>query len=668
MTMFKVNWSKIKPFEKKTFALSAMSALAVIGIVLAIVAGVVNGPFVLLKLVSSLMATIFVGLLIHIESRMLQIYMLQGVFDLLLAISCAKSKGIAEIIIASVLLVALCVVLVVEKKSLTKNSMYNYPEPDRKSIYAGKNVLMFAPHEDDEINIYGGIIEQYVKNGSTVRVVFSTNGDVYGLGKLRIKEALNVAKSYGVPEENFIFLGYSDSMKNGDGKHVYNCADDEKVSSVKGYTEAYGIEKHNSFSNKEFTRQNILDDFKDVILKYMPDVLYCCDYDSHPDHRAIGLFFEEALGEILKENKEYAPKVYKGFAYSLAWMGKLDYYSPNSRSTHQWIEDEMMVESNVYSWAERLRLPVAKETLSHIMQNASSYEAMMLYSSQTATDHANGILNNDKVFWERRTDSLLYDAKVRSTSGDASKVVEFKMIDSTDINDQKLLPSANAWVADSEDEARSIIISLPEKKTISAVTIFESPVLENKILKATVKVGSHQFHISNLKKGANEFCFDPVEADTIGIRVDEFEGECSILKIEAFEKPECKDVQLIKLVNSRDDFCYDYMISPRGHENFTVYQYPLVNPIEFTYTTEGDIQCTEGVSGLTISCPSGKEGIITICSKQNPDVYDQVRISNPTKEYRAKLSQKQSFEPNLWTLPMQYDYYIGLVRRLGVYR
>lgn len=44
-----------------------------------------------------------------------------------------------------------------------------------------KECDVFAPHEDDEINIYGGIIEQYVKNGSQVRIVFSTNGDFTAL-------------------------------------------------------------------------------------------------------------------------------------------------------------------------------------------------------------------------------------------------------------------------------------------------------------------------------------------------------------------------------------------------------------------------------------------------------------------------------------------------------
>ena len=37
--------------------------------------------------------------------------------------------------------------------------------------------MILVPHEDDEINLAGGVIEEYLKHGSEVYVVFSTNGD-----------------------------------------------------------------------------------------------------------------------------------------------------------------------------------------------------------------------------------------------------------------------------------------------------------------------------------------------------------------------------------------------------------------------------------------------------------------------------------------------------------
>lgn len=665
--MINVNWSKIKPFEKKSFALSVTIILGIIMLALIIASFVINGGYAILKILSALMLTAVAGLLLHIESRMLQIYMLGGVIDVILALSLIKSKGIALIIISALLLISLIVLMIVEKIKLNEGTMYNSPEPSRASVFADKKVMLFAPHEDDEINLYGGIIEQYVKNGSKVKVVFSTNGDVYGIGKTRIKEALKVAKSYGLNENDFIFLGYSDSIKNDEGKHIYNCADDEKLVSVKGYENAYGTESHNSYSNKSFTRKNIVDDFRGIILDYKPDVIYCCDYDTHPDHRAIGLFFEEALGEILKANSFYAPKVYKGFAYSLAWMGKLDYYSLNSLSTHQWIVGEMMPETNVFRWDERLRLPVSRANLSHIIQNASSYKAMMKYSSQTATDHANGILNNDKVFWERRTDSLLYNANILATSGDASHICDFKLVDSDDITKTDLMPTKNAWTASLDDDNRIIILSLKDKKSISELVIYTSQDPNNIILDATVKIGGYQFSTGKLKMGANHFTFNSVSADKLAIRIDEYQGKCSLLKLEAFEKVESKNAQIIKLVNMNDDFCYDYIIDSIGIEKFKLYTYPKNASDSFEFDVTGGIEYDFEDDSIIIKCAENEEGVLTIRSRENPLIYDQVRFSNPNEEVRSTIVKKQKLEQILWTLPMQYDYYSGLIRRLGVY-
>lgn len=669
--MIKVNWSKIKPYEKKPFAISAMVILGIIGIAMLVLNFVITPTLPILKIGVSLMLAIVCAILIHIESRMIQIYFLQAVADIFLLLSVfIYNKGVIIFgFVALVLAVIACVAATIySQKQVTTDTEYFSPEPDRSSIYANKSVMMFAPHEDDEINIYGGIIEQYVANGSDVKIVFYTNGDVYGLGKLRIREAVDVAKFYGIPEKNVIFMGYSDSICDASGKHIYNCDPDQHLESVKGYTKAYGTKSHPSYTEKSFTRENIVEDFKAIINEHRPDVLYCCDYDSHADHRAIGLFFEEALGDILKNDIFYTPKVYKGFAYSLAWMGKLDYYSLNSKSTHQWVVDEFMVENNVYKWEDRLRLPVSADSLSHVMQNASSYEAMMMYSSQTATDHANGILNNDKVFWERRCDSVLYNAEIMATSGNADRLTEFKLNDSEDIKDQSVIPYSNAWICDPADDDRAVMIKLPQKHSICQINIYASPLDSDKIVDATVKVGHHQFNTGELHMGCNTFQFDDIETDKLAIRIDDYIGKAMILKVEAFSTPDSDDIQLVKLVNANDDLCYDYFIDKSGEEEFAIYQYPTFANDEFEVDSVGQIECKYEDGVVTISCAEGSEGTVTIRSISNPEVYDEVRISNPTQEERDAIKKKQTLEQTIWSFPMQWDYYRGLLRRLLIYR
>lgn len=671
--MIKVNWQKIKPYEDKSFAIPVTALLIVLAIVAVVIGFFSKLTLLPLKYLTSIFIFLSLAFNVKIESRMIQIYLLLGALDI--GLVCAgllpvpPALTIVLFVIALLVLLASAGLCISAKFLMNKDTAYNCPEPDRSNIYAGKNVMLFAPHEDDEINIYGGIIEQYIKNGSTVRVVFSTNGDYHGIGKIRIREAKNVAKKYNLPFENFIFLGYSDSLSDESGAHIYNCQKDKNVRSRYGVSKTYGTKTKHPYKEKTFTRQNIVNDFKAVILEYKPDTVFCCDYDVHSDHRAISLFFEDAMSEILKDIPFYNPVVYKGFAYSTAWNGKEDYYSINAKSTHLKEESPYMDETGFYVWKDRVRFPVAVENLSRVMQNSSSYIAMAEYSSQTATDHANGILNSDKVFWKRRTDSVLYNAEISASSGDASHLTEFKIAHSNDIMNKDRLPNDNAWVADSDDEHKMLMFKLPSRCKISSVYIYENPDKGSHIMNAYLTLGARSFNTGELKEngGATIFEFPPVETDVIGIAVKSYTGYCSLLKIEAFEEPESSEVQLVKLCNNYDDFCYDYIIGSSGKEDFAVYTYPSSNA-EFKVTSSNDAVRAECIGGkVSILCPPEEESIIRIELADNPLVYDEIRVSNPDDRVKEIWKIKQRYEHKVLSPAMQWDYYRGLLCRLMTY-
>lgn len=673
--MIRVDWDKIKPFEKKGFALPVLAVLILFFIISVVIGFISPLLFMPLKFLTGVFIFLVVAFHVHIESRMLQLYMLLGVLDVsfLCAALIPVPKGLTIFFFAASAAAAFFSVIstITAGVLINKDTLYNSPEPNRENIYAGKNVLMFAPHEDDEINLYGGIIEQYVKNGSAVRIVFSTNGDYHGIGRMRMWEALRVAGKYGIPEENIIFLGYSDSLVNAGGLHIYNCKPDEVIASHLGRSETYGSKQTPPFGKCSFTRENILQDFKNVILKYKPDTIFCCDYDSHMDHRALSLFFEEALGSILKENPFYYPQVYKGFAYSTAWNGKPDYYSLNMLSTRLEDASDYMEETNVYRWEDRIRFPVAKECLSRVMQNSSGYKAMMEYSSQTATDHAKCILNADKVFWKRRTDSVLYDAQITATSGDASSLLDFKLVDSEDINNNPGLPLRGVWTADAEDDHKIIAIKLPAKKKIGSVVLYESPEPDNHIMNAVIRLGAVSYNTGELKGSgaATIFEFPPVATDMIAIKIKSYIGNCSLLKIEAFEAPESEKAEFIKLQNRNGDFCYDYIINKSGKEQFTVYTYPKQENFEFEVSTDNadGVRCRAENGVITVNCPEGESAVLTVISKENHEIYDSVLIRNPDERERDIISIKQRYEERIPSFPMQWDYYRGLLRRLAVY-
>lgn len=672
--MINVDWKKIKPYEKASFAIPVMVVLLVILLATVIVAFVNPLLYMPLKVLTAVFVFITVAFGVHIESRMLQIYMLLGVLDvsMLAAVLMPLPTGLTVFFFCASLLAALVSagVAVFGSVFFVKDTFYDYPEPDRKNIFGSKNVMFFAPHEDDEINIYGGIIEQYVKNGSQVRIVFSTNGDFYRLGKLRIREALAVAKRYGIDEKDVIFLGFSDSITDKSGRHIYNASDDEVLRSAAGCTNTYGTNRKQPFAQCTFTRRNYLNAFIDVIEKYSPDTIFCCDYDGHADHRAISLFFEEALGEIIKRKPFYSPLVFKGFAYSTAWDGAHDYYSLNALSTRLKEPSPYMRETNTYLWDKRVRFPVAKESLSRVMQNSSGYRAMQEYSSQTATDHANGIMNSDKVFWLRRTDSVLYNAEITATSGDASHLADFKLVDSEDIKNNPGLPLAGVWRADADDDKRIAAFRLPAKQKICSVVIYESPSQNSHIVNAQLMLGSVSYNTGELNTGGpTVFEFPPVNTDVIGIRIKSCTGDCELLKVEAFTQPESSSAEFIKVQNSNGDFCYDYVMNKSGKEEFTVYTFPNQSDFEFTAESSDEgVVCSAQNGVLSVYCPEGEKAVITVKAKDNPHIYDCFTVRNPDERERYIISFKQNSEQKMWSFSMQWDYYRGLVRRLGVYK
>ena len=672
--MIRVNWAKIKPYEEKKFAVPVMAVLALLFIVGIVLLFFSEYSLLPLKILTAVFLFLSVALDVKIESRMLQIYLLMGVIDvgLIFAALMPMLSGLTILffVLSAVLLLLSALFSVSAHFFMRQKTAYDYPEPDRGAFFGGKNVMFFAPHEDDEINVFGGVIEEYINAGAEVRFVFSTNGDYYGIGKLRIKEALGVAKYYGVPRKNVIFLGYSDSLKNERGLHIYNCGDDELIKSRYNIKKTYGTKNKKPYSDSAFKRKNIVNDIKNVIAEYKPDTLFCCDYDSHADHRALSLFFEEALGEVLKQDEFYNPTVFKGFAYSTAWNGKRDYYTVNAKSTELKEPSDIMTETNFYLWRDRVRFPVAKQSLSRVMQNSSSYVAMMGYSSQTAVDHANEIINGDKTFWQRRTDSVLYNAEIFATSGNAEHLTEFKLAHSENILDLDRLPCDNAWVAEPSDEHHALMFKLKYPKEISSVVLYDNPSDEAHIKNAVVSLGGRTFNTGELKPNgsATIFEFPPIKTDTITVKIASYGGACSLNKIEAFEKVQSDDAEFIKICNENGDFIYDYLINTAGKETFSVYTYPENTGAKFGFSCDNDgVELNVDGNEIKISCPTDEECTLKVFLADNPMVYDEIKVRNAEDRQVNIIKMKQKYEMKILSPELQWEYYRGLVRRLGVY-
>ncbi len=77
------------------------------------------------------------------------------------------------------------------------------------SISNGK-ILMLSLHPADDVIIAAGITYKATERGG--KIIYMTNGDCSGIGSGYIRQAEAVAAQVylGEPEDNLIFLGFSD--------------------------------------------------------------------------------------------------------------------------------------------------------------------------------------------------------------------------------------------------------------------------------------------------------------------------------------------------------------------------------------------------------------------------------------------------------------------------
>ena len=515
-------------------------------------------------------------------------------------------------------------------------------------MFAGKKVMVIVPHEDDEALLMSGVIELYVKYHSDIYVVFQATGDGgvsdsglapgLELGRARMQESIDVLTSYGIPEDHIIFLGYGVSS----GKHVYNYPDDsdEEIPTMTGIDHTYGTASHPAYRNGEkITKKNLLADYESIITDYKPEIIFCVDYDVHPEHRATGLLFEKVLGKILKQEESYEPVVYKGFNY-LPSLGAINdyYYSVNQRSTVNPHNTEYVGETHTYMWEDRVRIPVSVNTLTHYLQSSDTFKKLVMYKTQHGDMYTriNAVVNSDKVYWERRSDSLLYTAKINSSSGDCRLLNNFMLIDSDDVipGDTDFSRIAGVWIPSTEDAEKTVKIGLREASEIKTIYLYDNPCMDDNVENAkiifddgsVIETGKLKPNGSATVIDVNKHnikSFEIVLTDTTGERA-------GLTEIEAYSADKKQKAGLIKLMNEQGDFVYDYYLNGRNEISFNLYQYNYDIQLNNDYKVEvSNERITAVISGrqLVVSCPAGQTGFIKVTS---PDglVSDTVRISN----------------------------------------
>ncbi len=179
------------------------------------------------------------------------------------------------------------------------------------------DLLVFAPHPDDEALGCAGLIRRTLAAGARVKVVVFTHGDGFPglaslvrkkpveqlqpedfveLARFRQLQSRSALQALGGDPADLVFLGYPDSALDAVSRAV-----DPVRQKFTGRTETYGPAQpdHRSAVHGRpapYTRAAVLEDVVGLIRGFRPGrICVTSEADQHPDHQAAFRFVRDAV-------------------------------------------------------------------------------------------------------------------------------------------------------------------------------------------------------------------------------------------------------------------------------------------------------------------------------------------------------------------------------------
>lgn len=518
----------------------------------------------------------------------------------------------------------------------------------RPGAFAGQKVLFLVPHEDDELAMAGAVIRLYVNGGADVTVAFTTNGDDGFDPNQRVKEAARGLRALGVSGDKLLFLGYGNNWTLEPYRHLYHAPGDAVVASKIGRTQTYGAGGYTDFHSTIFsepatyTRDHYRQDLRYLLKTLAPDTIFCIDLDSHPDHCTVSLLFEEVLGEMLRSNAGYRPTVYKGYAYSIAWYGKADFYGdylpsmlpPDPANVN---DTRFLLDTPNYDWAARVRFPASRDTLSYTLRSNRLFAALRAHGSQDARFRAGNIINGDTVFFERRTDSLLSNDGVTlaASSGNPACLNDFKLVDTSNLYDYPMRFDKGCWQPDTSDSARSVTVTFPTRVQISSVSLYDYYEPDSNITGGTLQFSDGStVAVGPLQPNGVEtrVAFPERAVSSLTFTITSSTGNAPGLTELAAYGPEPKPSAtpaFVKLMldNEAQDFIYRYPASRGSEVPLAVYSYPDTDAEITLSVVSGDGSVM--LDGNTLRVPANAASgsyVVRAERADQPEIYDEIEV------------------------------------------
>ncbi|MBQ1948196.1 MAG: PIG-L family deacetylase, partial [Clostridia bacterium] len=434
------------------------------------------------------------------------------------------------------------------------------------------------------------------------------------------------------------------------------------ITSDIGKTHTYGTEEypdyHTMLYNEPaaYTRENLKSDIKDLILNLRPTVIYCIDFDVHVDHRTLSLLFEEAMPYILTKDASYQPRVYKGFAY--VKDDYLDFYvGLNERSvqkpvTHLILDDTYDTDVPSYTWKNRVRLPSADGLFGWTRRSSYINELLAMYESQNDKSFPRNT-NSDDIFWERRTDSLTYNAELSVSSGMYKEhLADFKLTDVSDVGSKKTTYTNFLWSPELSDEQKSLTFTFATPQEVSAVALYDDPNVHNNILCAKIEDADGNLLAKCMPSAKGEYSifeFPAVTTDKITVSIVAYEGIPGLAEVEIFRQGN-RETEWIKLYSDNENETFVYHVYPEEDTvALRLYAYPNNEKAieDYDILVDGEAEWKTENDRLIIDSSFSKEVCITISDPQNSSLSDTITIQKMSGIKRTYITALQWYEQRI---------------------
>ncbi len=197
---------------------------------------------------------------------------------------------------------------------------------EMKNLELQNSILVIVPHSDDEILMFGGLIQRALREKKAVNVCLVTNGDYEATteeeGIVRPRETIRGLEILGLPRKNIYLLGYADTGMPKTESFLWQLwenPDENQVLTSHVGNHTYGPQEHPDFHRTvfetagDYTKAGIRKDLCLLLEMLNPDAVYTTHpQDAHGDHAGLYEFVAEQIGDR---------KLFTGFCHSVQGDG-----------------------------------------------------------------------------------------------------------------------------------------------------------------------------------------------------------------------------------------------------------------------------------------------------------------------------------------------------------